>query len=240
MAGSFGGIEIGKRSLMAHQVQINTAGHNISNANTEGYSRQRVHIKEFDPLYRPDLERAEVAGQIGQGTDVQAIKRVRDELLDTRIIAQTNQETYWGTRDKYIQMLEQIYMEPDEISIRSNMDKYWEGWQELSLYPDTDAARQAVVTRGESLTNAIQQRNKSLVAITDQVNSDIIGTVKQVNDYARQIAALSDEIVRVKGMGDNPNDLEDRRDLLVEKLGGLINVTVDRSDPDEFLVHTNG
>jgi flagellar hook-associated protein 1 FlgK len=240
MAGSFGGIEIGKRSLMAHQVQINTAGHNISNADTEGYSRQRVHIKEFDPLYRPDLERAEVAGQIGQGTDVQAIKRVRDELLDTRIVAQTNQETYWGTRDKYIQMLEQIYMEPDEISIRSNMDKYWEGWQELSLYPDTDAARQAVVTRGESLTNSIQQRNKSLVAITDQVNSDIIGTVKQVNDYARQIAALSDEIVRVRGMGDNPNDLEDRRDLLVEKLGGLINVTVDRSDPDEYLVHTNG
>ncbi|MBQ2571267.1 MAG: flagellar hook-associated protein FlgK, partial [Treponema sp.] len=240
MAGSFGGIEIGKRSLMAHQVQINTAGHNISNADTEGYSRQRVHIKEFDPLYRPDLERAEVAGQIGQGTDVQAIKRVRDELLDTRIVAQTNQETYWGTRDKYIQMLEQIYMEPDEISIRSNMDKYWEGWQELSLYPDTDAARQAVVTRGESLTNSIQQRNKSLVAITDQVNSDIIGTVKQVNDYARQIAALSDEIVRVRGMGDNPNDLEDRRDLLVEKLGGLINVTIDRSDPDEYLVHTNG
>ena len=74
---------------MANQVQINTAGHNISNANTEGYSRQRVHIKEFDPLYRPDLERAEVAGQIGQGTDVQAIKRVRDELLDTRIVAQT-------------------------------------------------------------------------------------------------------------------------------------------------------
>ena len=64
MASSFAGIEIGKRSLMAHSTQISTAGHNISNADTEGYSRQRVNVRAFDPLYRPDLERAQVAGQI--------------------------------------------------------------------------------------------------------------------------------------------------------------------------------
>ena len=240
MAGSFGGIEIGKRSLMAHTTQINTAGHNISNADTEGYSRQRVQVKAFDPLYRPDLERAETAGQLGQGTDVESVRRVRDELLDTRIVAQTNEETYWETREKYYTMLEQIYNEPAEISIRSNMDKFWEGWQELSLYPDSDAARQAVVSRGESLANSIQQRNKSLTAIATQINGDIDATVRQVNDYARQIAALNADIVRSKAMGDSPNDLMDRRDLLVEKLAGLINVTVDVSDPDEYMVHTDG
>ena len=64
MSGSFAGIEIGKRSIMAHSLQIQTAGHNISNADTEGYTRQRVNVTSFDPLYRPDLERAEVAGQI--------------------------------------------------------------------------------------------------------------------------------------------------------------------------------
>ena len=240
MAGTFGGIEIGKRSLMASTTQINTAGHNISNANTEGYSRQRVTLKAFDPLYRPDLERAETAGQLGQGTDVESVRRVRDELLDTRIVAQTNEETYWETREKYYTMLEQIYNEPEEISVRGNMDKFWEGWQELSLYPESDAARQAVVSRGESLANSIRQRNASLTAIGNQINGDIDATVKQVNDYAKQIAALNSEIVRSRAMGDNPNDLMDRRDLLVEKLAGLVNVSVDSSDPDEYMVHTAG
>lgn len=240
MASSFAGIEIGKRSLMAHSTQISTAGHNISNADTEGYSRQRVNVKAFDPLYRPDLERAETPGQIGQGTDVESITRVRDELLEKRIIAQTNVESYWATRDKYYSMIENIYNEPDEVSIRSNMDMFWQGWQELTIYPDSDAARQVVVTRGESLTNSISQQQKSLKGISDLVNGDIEATVKQVNDLSRQIAAVNKEIVRSKAMGDNPNDLMDRRDLLVEKLSNLINVTVDQSDPDEFMVHTEG
>jgi flagellar hook-associated protein 1 FlgK len=240
MANSFAGIEIGKRSLMAHTTQISTAGHNISNADTEGYSRQRVDVRAFDPLYRPDLERAEVAGQIGQGTEVDSIKRVRDELLEKRIVAQTSDESYWETRDKYYSQIEQIYNEPDDISVRSNMDKFWESWQELSTYPESDAARQAVVTRGDSLTNSIQQQYKSLSGIGSQINGDIEATVKQVNDYTAQIADLNHEIVRSKAMGDDPNDLMDRRDLLVGKLSGLINVTVDTRDPDEYMVHTDG
>ena len=86
MANSFAGIEIGKRSLMAHSTQISTAGHNISNADVEGYSRQRVQVKSFDPLFRPDLEREERPGQIGQGTDIQSVTRIRDELLKKRIV----------------------------------------------------------------------------------------------------------------------------------------------------------
>ncbi len=240
MASSFAGIEIGKRSLMAHSTQISTAGHNISNADTEGYSRQRVNVRAFDPLYRPDLERAQVAGQIGQGTDVESITRVRDELLDSRIVGQTNVESYWATREKYYAMIESVYNEPEEISVRGNMDKFWQGWQELSVYPDSDAARQAVVTRGQTLTDSIRQQFRGLSEIGKQIDGDIEATVRQVNDISFQIAAVNAEIVRSRAMGDNPNDLMDRRDLLVEKLANLINVTVDRKDPDEFMVHTDG
>ncbi|WP_288620942.1 flagellar hook-associated protein FlgK [uncultured Treponema sp.] len=240
MASSFAGIEIGKRSLMAHSTQISTAGHNISNADTEGYSRQRVNVRAFDPLYRPDLERAQVAGQIGQGTDVESITRVRDELLDSRIVGQTNVESYWATREKYYAMIESVYNEPEEISVRGNMDKFWQGWQELSVYPDSDAARQAVVTRGQTLTDSIRQQFRGLSEIGKQIDGDIEATVRQVNDISSQIATVNGEIVRSRAMGDNPNDLMDRRDLLVEKLANLINVTVDRKDPDEFMVHTDG
>ncbi|MCR5724675.1 MAG: flagellar hook-associated protein FlgK [Treponema sp.] len=240
MANSFAGIELGKRSLMAHSTQITTAGHNISNADTEGYTRQRVQVKTFDPLYRPDLERAEVPGQIGQGSTVESITRLRDELLDQRIVAQESQESYWSTREKYYVMIEQVYNEPNEVSVRTNMDKFWNSWQDLSTYPESKAARLAVVTRSESLTASIQQRYKSLAGIGELLNGDIEATVKQVNEYSKQIAALNGEIVRSKAMGDNPNDLMDRRDLLVDKLSSLANITTDRRDSDEFMVHIDG
>lgn len=240
MGSTFSGIELGKRSIMANTDAITTAGHNISNANTEGYSRQRVQIKEFDPLYKPDLERLERPGLIGQGVDVKSIDRIRDELLDERIVAQANQESYWDTRSKYYQMIEQIYNEPDDISVRSNMDKFWEAWQELSINPESKAARQAVVTRAETLTDSIQQRWEALAGVGNLIDGDIEATVKQVNSYARQIADCNAEIVRSRAMGDNPNDLLDRRDLLVDKLSKLINISTDQRDSDEFMVHVGG
>ena len=240
MGSTFSGIELGKRSIMANTDAITTAGHNISNANTEGYSRQRVQIKEFDPLYKPDLERLERPGLIGQGVDVQSINRIRDELLDERIVAQSNQESYWDTRSKYYTMIEQIYNEPDDISVRSNMDKFWEAWQELSINPESKAARQAVVTRAETLTDSIKQRWEDLAGVGNLIDGDIEATVKQVNSYARQIADCNAEIVRSRAMGDNPNDLLDRRDLLVDKLSKLINISTDQRDSDEFMVHVGG
>ncbi len=240
MSSTFGNIEIGKRSLMAHTQQISTAGHNISNADTEGYSRQRVQVKATDPLYRPDLSRAETPGQLGQGTSIESVTRLRDELLDQRIVAQSNRETYWETRDKYYSMIEDIYNEPEEISVRGNMDKYWQGWQELSVYPESQAARQAVVTRGESLAESIQQRFKSLAGVGTLINGDIEGSVKQVNNLTKQIASLNEEIVKSKAVGDNPNDLLDRRDLLIDDLSKIVNITTDNRDSDEFMVHLDG
>lgn len=181
-----------------------------------------------------------VPGQIGQGCDVESINRIKDELLESRIVEQKNVESYWETRDKYYSMIESVYNEPNDVSVRTNMDKFWQGWQELSTYPESDAARLAVVVRGQTLTNSIQQQYKSLRGIGDQINGDIEAVVKQVNDLSRQIASVNGEIVRSKGLGDNPNDLMDRRDLLVEKLSSLINVTVTQKDPDEFMVHTDG
>ena len=240
MGSTFSGIELGKRSIMANTDAITTAGHNISNANTEGYSRQRVQIREFDPLYKPDLTRAERPGMIGQGVDVQSVNRIRDELLDKRIVGQQNVESYWQTRSDYYTMLEQIYNEPYDVSIRSNMDKYWEAWQELSVNSESQAARQAVVTRAETLTDSINQRWESLSGVADLINGDIEATVKEVNSITRQIADVNAEIIKSKAMGDNPNDLLDRRDLLVDKLSELINVSTDTRDSDEFMVHVDG
>ncbi len=171
---------------------------------------------------------------------MQSVTRIRDELLDIRITAQANLESYWETRDKYYSMLEKLYNEPDDISIRTTMDKFWDSWQELSVYPESQAARQAVVSRGESMVNGVKQRFIGLQGVAAMINGDIEATVKQVNDFSLQIAEINKEIIRSEAMGDYPNDLYDRRDLMVEKLSKLINITTDRRDPDEFMVHIDG
>jgi flagellar hook-associated protein 1 FlgK len=137
-------------------------------------------------------------------------------------------------------MIEQVYNEPDEVSVRTTMDKFWQSWQELSLNPESTANRQAVVERGKSLINSIRNRDTALTGIGNLLNGDIEANVEQLNDMANQIAALNSEIVRSRAMGDNPNDLLDRRDLLVEKLSKIANVTTDQRDPDEFMVHVDG
>jgi flagellar hook-associated protein 1 FlgK len=240
MGSTFSGIELGKRGLIAHQQAIQTTGHNMSNANTEGYSRQRVEFKPMDALYEPALNREERPGQVGQGTITASITRVRDEILEGKIVAGTNAEGYWEARDKYILMLEEVYNEPEEVSVRNLMDHFWEGWQELSLAPESSAHRLTVVKRGETLMDGIHNRNQNLTDIAKMINDDVEITTRQMNDLIREIAGINIEIEKVEAMDDNPNDLYDRRDLLVERLGKIVPITTSGKDPDEFLVHAGG
>ena len=120
------------------------------------------------------------------------------------------------------------------------MYRVWETSQKLSINPESKASRQAVVTRAETLTDSIKQRWESLAGIGNLLEGDIEATVKQVNSLSKQIANVNAEIVRSRAMGDNPNDLLDRRDLLVDKLSKRVNVNTDQRDSDEFMVHVDG
>ncbi|MDR1326074.1 MAG: flagellar hook-associated protein FlgK [Treponema sp.] len=240
MASTFLGIEMGKRAVSAHEIALNTTGHNLSNANTEGYSRQRVEFSAMDPLYLPGLNREERPGQIGQGSVIERVERIRDQLLDRRIIEQASSEGYWTTRDPYIRSLEQIYLEPGDNSVRSKMDAFWDSWQELSIYPSETAPRTAVLERGQTLIDSIHDRYQSLKGLQDMANEDIQLTVDRVNELSKQIAALSNTIEEVKAQGDMPNDLLDRRDLLADRLSSIIDIKVTNRDPDEFIIHTGG
>jgi flagellar hook-associated protein 1 len=240
MGSTFSGIELGKRSLQAHSQGLQTIGHNLSNASTEGYSRQRVRMSATDPIYMAQLNRAERPGQLGQGVEVTMIERIKDSLLENRIVAQGDESGYWETRDQYLLMVEQIYNEPYDTSVRSLMDKYWDSWQELSVHPEDMPARQAVLKRGESLIDGINSRYRRLKETRTMLNDDVAVSVGEVNSLLTDISRLNLQIEKSEAVGDNPNDLLDSRDLLVEKLSGYINITVDNRDPDEFLVHTQG
>jgi flagellar hook-associated protein 1 len=240
MQSTFSGIELGKKSLMAHSQGMHTVGHNLSNASTEGYSRQRVELKPFDPIYMPGLNRAEASGQLGQGVSVGTIERIRDVILEEKIVGQANGQGYWGVRDKYLLMVEQVYNEPTENSVRAQMDRFWESWQELSLFPSQFPARQAVLQQGQALIDGIHTRYSSLKEIRGMLETDIQVTVGRANSLLQDIADLNEQIVKIRAAGDNPNDLMDRRDLLVKDLSGIVDITVDNRDSDEFLIHSGG
>jgi flagellar hook-associated protein 1 FlgK len=240
MTSTFLSIEIGKRAVDAHQQALNVTGHNLSNVSTKGYSRQRIEFNAYEPIYLPGLNREETPGQLGQGVVVGSISRLRDELLDRRIVAQAGGEGYWTARDPYIRDMGRIYLEPGDNSIRSKMDEFWNAWQELSVFPADAAPRHSILERGRTLIDGIHERYFALKSLQERSEEDIRMTVRQINDLSRQIAGLNDDIQKIMAQGDNPNDLMDRRDLLIDRLASKVNISVDRRDPDEFMVHTNG
>ncbi len=240
MPSTFHGIEVGKRSLMGHALGLNTIGHNLSNASTEGYSRQRVEMKAFEPIFMPQYNREERPGQLGQGMDVSRIERVRDMLLEGRIVAEASGEGFWTARDHYVLQLEQIHNEPTEFSVRTLLDRFWSAWEELSVNPTEVGSRLAVLERGKALIDGVHGRFRRLKETRDMLEQDVQGVVTQVNELAREIAGLSEQIVKSQALGDNPNDLLDRRDLLVGKLSELVDITTGYQDPDEFVVYTGG
>ncbi|AJA90014.1 flagellar hook protein FlgK [Borreliella chilensis] len=241
MDSTFSGIEIGKRSLFAHKDAMNTVGHNLSNATKPGYSRQRVTMKTEIPLYAPQLNRAKKQGQLGQGIMVQSIDRVKDELLNTRIIEESHRLGYWTSQDKFISMLEDVYNEPEDQSIRKRLNDFWESWHDLANQPQGLAERKIILERGKSFCEVIRSRFHSLERIYIMANDEIKITTDEANNYIRNIANLNKQISKSQAMKDNPNDLMDTRDLMVEKLGNLINISIEnKQDPNEFLVHSEG
>ena len=240
MLSTFTGIEIGKRSIQGHTTALYTVGHNLSNASVEGYSRQRVEMKATDALYVPGLSREERPGQIGQGMDTARIARIRDMLVEGRIVKEQNLEGYWSDRDKYLLMVDQVYQEPAATSVRARMDAFWQAWEDLSLSPTLVEPRVAVVERGKALLDSIHGRFDRLKGIRTMIDDDLRATVAQVNALAREIGDLNRRIVKIEAMDDVPNDLYDRRDLLVQRLSKLVDVEISGKDPDEYMIHTGG
>ncbi len=236
MGSTFQGIEIGKRGLSAHQQAIQTTGHNISNADNKHYARQRVVMNSMDPIYEPAFNRAEVAGQIGQGVKVAEIERVRDNFIDDRIVESSSLKDYWGKKNDYLYQVETVFNEPSGTTLRTLMDNFWSAWEDLSNYPEETAHRAVVQEKAEGLGSRMEDVFKKLTQLRDQANREIESKVNHLNTIAENIKSLNEKITKSQALGDNPNDLLDRRDELLQELAGMVDITIGRSDEDELMV----
>lgn len=224
--GNFFGLEIGKRSIMTHQTLLSITGHNVANANTPGYTRQMAEVVTTPPFHAPVLFHSTKIGQLGTGVQITAINRLRDAFVDAQIRHENKSAGYWESLQNTLDKVEVILNEPSKDGLRGVMDKFWESWQTLSLNPESEAARSVTAQRGMALAEAFNHTYRQLKELREDVNMQVQIKVDEINSLGKQIADLNRQIMAIVAEGKQPNDLMDKRDLLLDQLSKIANIAV--------------
>ena len=231
MSSPFFGLDIGATALRAAQQLLDTAAHNVANANTPGYSRQRVSLVEAPPYTFPAFNRSGLPGQIGAGVNVAAILRVRDNFLDLQVQAQAGLKGEWDARQQELAKIEAIFPEPTDSALGGTISKFWNAWQDVASDPTSTAARTALIEQASSLSMEINRDATQLKMVASGIDAQVTDSVQTINDLAKAIANVNGQIQRVVVTGDNPNDLLDQRTQLLAQLSQIVPVNVlTRSD----------
>ena len=226
MSSAWFGLNTALRGLVASQVMMDIAAHNTANANTAGYSRQRVGLVASAPFSYPAFNRSGTPGQVGTGVSVATITRVRDAFLDLQLRGQIQLEGAWTSRRDELAKVETIFPEPDASGLGSTMGRFWDVWQDLAVDPSSSAARAGVLEAAATLVSRFNRDAVQLNTIADGIDYQVGQDVASINDLAKRIAVLNAQIQRVRVTGDHPNDLEDQRDALLDELAAIVPVTL--------------
>jgi len=213
------GLEIGRRALLSAQYALNTNGHNIANVNTPGFTRQQAMMISTQPF---DSNRM----QFGTGVKVDSVRRIRSYFLDEQFRQETQRMGRWQTLSYSWEQVERIFVEPSDNGFGSLLEDFWNSWQDLSISPDSMAARSAVREQANLLINGLHQMNNQMTDLQKSIDDDIQKSVEYINEIANQLASLNETIQTAELSGHQANDLRDRRDLLVDELSDYINVEV--------------
>ncbi len=216
---------VGLSGLQATQRAISTASHNISNANTEGYSRQRVHNDARAPtLYGNNY--------IGNGVDVRSVERMYDSFLVGQVRDNTSA---YNSIDSYHALVSRIdnLLADSEVGLGRGLENFFGALQELANDPASHPARQVVLSEANMLVQRFQSLEDSFASLHSQANSEIEANVSEINTLASGIADLNQRIVSAMGAagrGGLPNDLLDQRDVAVAQLAKLATVSTTEQD----------
>lgn len=227
MASTFHGLETARRSLFTTQSALNTTGHNISNANTKGYSRQVVNMTASRPIDAVGFSKSTAAGQLGTGVEASSITRIREKFLDNQFRNENKSNGNFTVQLDTLSKLEGIVNEPSDTGIRTVISNFWNSWSDLSKNPENADGRKVVMEQTMAMVDAFNYTAKQLGDLKADLTENVEINLDTVNSITTSIAQLNGEIRRVEGLGDNANDLRDQRDLLTDQLSGLVNIRVE-------------
>ncbi|MDQ0161922.1 flagellar hook-associated protein FlgK [Aeribacillus alveayuensis] len=226
MSSTFFGIEIAKRALSTQQSALYTTGHNIANANTPGYTRQRVNFDQSNPYPSASRIRPEIPGQFGTGVSAGSVQRIREGFLDVQFRHETSKLGYWSSRADALEKMEEIMNEPSESGLAITLDRFWQSLQDLALNPTNAGARAVVRERGIAVAETFNYLSNSLTEIQNDLKNELEVNIKEINSLLNQINDINKQIGEIEPHGYLPNDLYDERDRLLDELSSFVNIKV--------------
>lgn len=239
MTSTFHGIETSRRALSTQMAFMQTMGHNVANANTEGYSRQRVNASASRPIEALGYTKSNAPGQLGTGVQYDSITRIRDKFLDDQFRNESKDFGNWNVQSDTLGKLEAIINEPSDTGIRTVLDNFWKSWSDLSQNPENVTGRKVVRENAMALADAFNYTSKKLSDLSADLTNNIEVKSNQINSITKTIGSLNDEIHRLEGLGDHANDLRDQRDLLTDQLSQIVNIQVTEM-PDGYTINMGG
>ncbi len=233
MAGLNNIFEIGKSALAASQSALNTTGQNIANANTEGYSRKVTNFEASVNYLGGGL-------QIGSGVTVNEVTRVRNRFIDSQLSLQRQTLSYWSTMESKHLLIEQIYEEPGETGLSSIMNSFFESWSELANAPENSSLRENVIYQGDALVKKFNSLNERLTDMENELTDEISDEIEKFNDYAQQITEINSKLLYVDKRSGSYSSLLDNRDVLLEKMNEIADITIQENDDGQVNLSLNG
>lgn len=223
MASTFSGLGTALSSLIAQRQALTVAGQNIANANTPGYTRQRVDLASVPGAQVPSM--FATSDGVGMGTQVTGISRLSDQFLDTQLRSHTGTASFLAARADAYTTLETSLGEPSTTGLSSQLSTFWAGWHDVANSPDDAAARTVLLDDARQVTETLHARYGDLQTQWQQARSTTGTLVDQTNTLASNVADLNKRILDITNSGGSANELADQRDQLVTQLSGLVGAT---------------
>lgn len=218
MSGLFSTLNIGSQSLYADRQGIDTTAHNIANAQTEGYSRQRVKLNQRDPSSRHGI-------LIGNGVYVGSVDRFHDNFISKQVNNAVMASGNSSTRLSALHDLESIYSPELSSTVADELNSFFSSLQDLAKYPEEISARTAVREQGKNLSGAFRRVDLDLRRYRSGLNDHVEVTTKEVSHLLKSIAHHNSQIRELEvGPRNEANDLRDQRDKMIKDLSALIDI----------------
>ena len=213
--------------MTANQTAIQTTSHNITNLNTPGYTRQRVEQKASRPYSQIGYNSSMGPGQLGTGVQVTDITRIRNTFYDFQFRSESHSYGEISVRYDYYKNIENIFNEPSDNAISSSLNKFFNGWHELSKDPNNIGAKNIVIENGKFLANNISQSYSKLEKLKENIDKQTSDMLNDVNSMLGSLKELEENIKIVQATGKSPNDLMDERDRILDDLSFKLNIQND-------------
>lgn len=233
----FTALNTANTALGSDQIALETIGHNVANASTPGYSLQTANLQSMPPYTVPSMMRPIGPGQIGTGVQVTTIGRGRDARLDQQYRYENQYAGEYTTQDTQYTQLQGIFPEPSTSGLSSQMTAFWNSWQALADDPTNQGARAQVQQTGVALTSALNSDAQQLTEAQQTADNYVATDVTSINTMAQQIATLNGQIAAVSASQQQPNDLLDQRDLLIDQLSNIIPITYTTATNGEVTIN---